>query len=107
MSRYRLSALARSDLDAIWDYIGVEHDRPLAAHRLIEALFDRFAMLGRQPLAGEAREDLADVATGVRSFSLGNYVIYYQPVADGVRISRVLHGARDARAALESGPAGP
>jgi toxin ParE1/3/4 len=106
MSRYRLSPLARGDLDAIWDYIGVEHDRPAAAHRLVEALFERFAMLARHPLAGQARADLADVAKDVRSFSLGNYVIYYQPVSDGVRIARVLHGARDARAALGSEPAG-
>jgi toxin ParE1/3/4 len=102
MSRYYLSALARNDLDAIWDYIGVVHDRPAAAQRLIEAMFERFAMLGRQPLAGESRGDLADVAEGVRSFSVGNYVIYYRPVTDGVRIARVLHGAPDARAAWGS-----
>jgi toxin ParE1/3/4 len=100
MSRYLLSALARNDLDAIWDYIGIENDRPSAAHRLIEALVEKFEMLARQPLMGQAREDLADLVEDVRSFSVGNYVIYYQPVAEGVRIGRVLHGARDARAVL-------
>ncbi len=90
MSRFYLSALARNDLDAIWDYIGVVNDRPAAARRLVEALFERFAMLSRQPLAGEARDDVAE---GVRSFSVGNYVIYYRPVTDGVRIARVLVNA--------------
>lgn len=104
MSRYLLSTLARNDLDAIWDYIGIENDRPLAAHRLIEALVHRFELLGREPLIGQAREDLADLVKDVRSFSVRSYVIYYQPVAEGVRIARVLHGARDARAVFAAQP---
>ena len=45
------------------------------------------------PEMGELR---AEFATGCyRSFSVGNYVIYYAPAPDGILIARVLHGARD------------
>ena len=100
MNRYTISPLARNDLDAIWDYIAIENDRPNAAHRLIERLFETFALLARQPLTGQFREDLADLVENMRSFSVGSYVIYYQPTRTGVRIGRVIHGARDVRAVL-------
>ena len=55
-------------------------------------------MLVAQPEMGELRSEFA---TGrYRSFSVGNYVIYYSPVPDGIRVARVLHGARDHRALL-------
>jgi toxin ParE1/3/4 len=85
-------------LEAVWEYIGVEKDRPDAAHRVIERLYEAFHFLGSQPLSGEARQDLADLVPGVRSFSVGSYVIYYHPTSEGVRVGRVIHGARDVRA---------
>jgi toxin ParE1/3/4 len=98
MSRFTLSRLARGDLEAIWDYIGIANDRPDAAHRLIERLYEAFRFLSSQPLSGEARKDLADLVPDIRSFSVSSYVIYYQPTAGGVRIGRVIHAARDVRA---------
>lgn len=61
----------------------------------MDKLFDRFGMLVRQPLIGEACDDLAP---NLRYFPVGNYVIYYQPTDDGVVIVRVVHGARDVNA---------
>jgi len=58
MSDYRVAPQAKSDLDAIWDYIGVEKDRPAAASRQVELLFDKFSLLATQPLLGEVRDDL-------------------------------------------------
>ena len=49
-------------------------------------------MFTRQPMIGEPREE---VRPHLRSFSVGNYVIYYQIVGNRVVIVRVLHGARD------------
>ena len=98
MSRYTLSPAARDDLDSIWDYIGIEQDKPAAAVNLLEMLYVRFNLLARNPLIGEFREDLADLVNDIRSFVAGSFVIYYQPVTSGVRIGRVVHGARDARA---------
>jgi toxin ParE1/3/4 len=31
----------------------------------------------------------------LRSFTVKNYVIFYQPTADGIEVLRVLYGARD------------
>jgi len=101
MSRFRLAPLARHDLDALWNYIGIEKDSPTAASRLLETLYDKFRLLAANPLMGQYREDLADLVKDIRSFSVGNYVIYYQPALDGVRIGRVIHGARDVRTALQ------
>jgi toxin ParE1/3/4 len=44
------------------------------------------------PLAGRARPELAE---NVRSFPVGNYVIFYRPLQDGIEIVRVLSGYRD------------
>jgi len=41
---------------------------------------------------GKSRDELA---AGLRSFPIGQYIIFYQPVPGGVDIVRVLHGARD------------
>lgn len=49
------------------------------------------------PFAGQYREDLADLLKDIRSFSVGRYVVYHQPIKDGIRIGRVIHGARYVR----------
>ncbi|TWU12167.1 Toxin ParE1 [Symmachiella macrocystis] len=94
MSRgYRLSPQAQSDLDQIWDFIAA--DNPKAASNVIHKFDARFQMLVRQPLIGESREELL---SGLRSFPVGSYVIYYRLLSTGryaVEIARVLHGARD------------
>ncbi len=41
---------------------------------------------------GRKREELAPL---LRSFPVGNYVIFYRPASGGIQIIRVLHGARD------------
>ena len=101
MSRYTISRKAQQDLDEIWDYIGSENHNPDAADRLMDTLLSRFTLLAKQPQIGELRIDLDDLIPGLRSFTVGNYVIYFQPVPNGIRVGRVLHGARDVRTALE------
>lgn len=92
---YRLARLARSDLKEIGRYIA--HDNPVAAARFIDRIRDRCAMLARQPLIGEVRDELRD---DLRSFSVGSHVIYYEVDQGRVTILRVLHGARDVRKLL-------
>jgi toxin ParE1/3/4 len=50
------------------------------------------AMLGGWPEAGRQREE---IASGVRSFPVKSYVIFYRRVAGRVQVLRVLHGRRD------------
>ena len=74
----------------IWDYIA--HDNPAAASKLLRTIGAKFEMLLKNPLMGQDRSELAPQ---IRSFSVGNYVIYYRPFSNGIEIMRVLHGARD------------
>lgn len=81
MSRIEQSPLGRMDVAEISDYIA--RDNPTAAYRLVDRIHEKFEMLARQPLMGEPREDLAP---DLRQFTLGNYVIYYTPLDDGIRV---------------------
>ena len=77
-------------MDEIWFYIA--QDNPDAADRFIRALVSRFPLLASMPEIGRAREELSP---HLRSFPVGNYVIFYRLVDSGIEIARVLHGARD------------
>ncbi len=91
-SRLRLSRKARADLDEIWVYVARQQSLEAADH-LIDSIMERFSLLVSTPGMGRRREEMG---SGVRSFPVGNYVIYYRRTKGGLRISRVLHGARDA-----------
>jgi toxin ParE1/3/4 len=92
MSQFRLSRQGETDLRDIWDYIGIVNDRPEAATRLLERLYDAFLMLAERPLMGEACPHLR---ANLRRFVVGSYAIFYVPLADGVEIERIIHGARN------------
>ena len=81
---------ALRDLDEIWDYIA--RDNPGAASRLIERIAERCHLYAGQPMLGAACPQLAP---DLRQFSVGNYVVFYQPQDDGILVVRVLHSARD------------
>ena len=83
------SRTARADLVTIWSYIAL--DNAAAADRLLDEIDAAVRMLALHPDLGRTRDELR---TGVRSFPIGQYVIFYKPLEDGVHIYRVLHGAR-------------
>jgi len=95
MSEFRLTRLAERDLEEIADYIADRN--PSAAVRQIETLLEKFTFLAANPLVGELRPDLPKRP---RTFSAGRYVIVYRPVAKGIEVARVVHGARDLAAVL-------
>lgn len=90
MARVTQTRTSLQDLDGIWDYLAA-HD-PERASRFIRDLRERLEMLADHPLAGRSRDELSE---GLRSFSFGDYIVFYYPVEDGVTVSRVLHGRRD------------
>jgi toxin ParE1/3/4 len=100
MKRYEIAPEARSDLDAVWDYLGVEKQNPTAAHRQIEVFYSKFSLLAANPFMGEARNDLG---TNLRSFGAGNYVVVYRTTGSKIEIARVIHAARDIRAVFGVG----
>ena len=89
---WSLSGPARQDLDDIWFHIA--GDNIAAADKVISQIVERFDMLARQPLIGEA---CPEVLPDLRNFPIRPYVIYYATQDDEVVIARVLHGARDVR----------
>ena len=90
MSLYRIARTAQCDLDTIWCYIGSFDMR--AADRWLDTVQRRFQVLATQPNAGQARPDLAPE---LRFLPVGNYLIFYRPIENGVEIARLIHGARD------------
>ncbi|NLS95538.1 MAG: type II toxin-antitoxin system RelE/ParE family toxin [Planctomycetaceae bacterium] len=46
---------------------------------------------------GQSRDDLA---SGIRSFSVGNYAVFYTPAEIGVEIVQIVHAARDVPSAF-------
>jgi len=90
MSRFRICRQAHTDLEDIWLHIA--SDNLTAADRFVDELFDKFKLLASEPGMGRRREDLANA---LRSFPVGNYIIFYITIAVGIEIARVLSGFRD------------
>ncbi len=91
MKRYRVLKAAERDLDAIFLY-WAERASLEAADRLVDAIVERFSLLGEHPEAGRS---CPDIALGVRCFPAGRYLIYYRKLRRGVEIVHIFHGARD------------
>lgn len=78
---------AESDLDEIWWYIA--QDNSQNADKFLDHILDKIMGLAAFPKMGLSRNDLMD---GLRCHPVGNYLIFYFPLTDGVDIVRVLHG---------------
>jgi toxin ParE1/3/4 len=89
-NKFRKRRQADIDLDSIWSFIAA--DSVGAADRLIGRLGEAFEMLTTNPLAGRERVDLR---SGLRSFAVRNFVIFYYPQLDGIEVVRVIHGRQD------------
>ncbi len=93
MPRLEISPTANNDLIEIGVYIAQQSGSLERADSFLDSILQTCEMLSTHPEMGELREEFA---TGrYRSFSVGSYVIYFCPTSDGVRIARILHGARD------------
>ena len=90
MSHFRFTPLAARDLEEIVTYLAARN--PAAAARLLDDVTERLKGLAAMPLSGRKREELS---SSLRSVPVGGYVIFYQPVEEGVIVVRILHGARD------------
>jgi len=78
------------DLAEIWDYIA--EGSTAHADTFSALIDDKFHVLARQAGIGRARPELGK---GIRSFVVGQYVILYLSLPNGIDVIRVLHGARD------------
>lgn len=89
--RYRVSDDAENDLDEIYLY-WAERTSLDVADRVIEAIVERFRLLGEFPEAGKSSRN---IAPGVRCFPAGDYLIYYRRARKNTDIQHVFHGTRE------------
>jgi toxin ParE1/3/4 len=94
--RHIRSPQADSDLESIWYYVASESGNVELADRLIDSIADRFLLLAKYPNLGRRRDD--DLRPGLRSFSVGEYIIIYRVQDHDVVILRVLRGSRNIQA---------
>lgn len=83
---------AKRDLVEIGEYIALND--PDAAERVLAVIEERCARLANNPRMGQACPQLA---AGLRQFPAYPYpyVLFFEPLDDGIRLIRVLHGHRD------------
>lgn len=87
----RISERADLDLVDIFDHIAEEadDDRAVAVLREIDS---KIRLYATQPLLGRSRDELSQ---GLRGFPVYNYMVFYHPLNNGIRVVRVIHGSRD------------
>jgi toxin ParE1/3/4 len=66
-------------------------DNPSAAAGWLDEIEDTLNLLAQQPGIGEAVDH---IRPGLRRFSQGNYLLFYEPLSNGIGLVRVLHGVR-------------
>ncbi len=90
MSQVFYQRVAKADLIDVWLFIA--EDNVAAADAYIERLQQVCVLIAENPLMGHDRTDIAE---GVISFAVDDYVIYYELHDKGITILRVWHAARD------------
>jgi toxin ParE1/3/4 len=82
--------LAELDLLDIWDYIA--DDSPDRADDFLDRIESKLLILAQNSGLGRKR---ADLLPDLRSFPIGNYVVFYRQIEGGIDVIRLLHGSRD------------
>ncbi len=93
MPRVIFAPEAEDDLTCIAKFIA--RDSPKAARKLVQRLRKTCNSLATQPDLGEIRDEFG--VSGCRTFSVGNYVIFFRRAKNGVEVARIVHGNRDLR----------
>lgn len=89
MLRIKRTPAAKADVLGIWKRIA--RDNFDAAERWLEKIDRALKLLAELPGAGARREE---IAPGMRSFPVGNYLIFYRELKGAIEVVHVIHGAR-------------
>ena len=101
MNRVLFSEAARQDRRASTEYT-VERFGVQQARRLRDRFETALCTLSESPLIGRGREELDPPGHTFRYLVvMRSFVIVYEPAEDGIRVARLLHGARNLVAELE------
>jgi toxin ParE1/3/4 len=87
----RQTPAARRDLLDIWEYAASASSAD-RSDKLLDSLFGSYQRIGEYPEIGRQRSALA---SGLRSYVAGSYVIFYAVSVDAVDIIRVVRAERD------------
>lgn len=93
MGAVELSEAAERDLSDIWFDIAVSRGAR-TADRWVDRIEQRCGQLSGHPESGPARPEIAPLA---RCLTVSRWLILYQIVPNGVRVNRIVDGARDFR----------
>jgi toxin ParE1/3/4 len=102
-AQYHVRPAADTDLDDQAAYLAREASLDIAL-RFYDAAAT-FEQIARMPGIGERRPTANPRLEGLRVWRIQGFekhLIFYRPIADGIEIVRVLHGARDLDRLLES-----
>jgi toxin ParE1/3/4 len=89
---------ARTDLREISSYLR-NAAGDAVARAVIDKVIEAAESLSTRPNRQRLRNELGP---GLRGLSVGNYIIFYRVLGDGVSIVRILHGSRNMTAKLFS-----
>lgn len=92
MVRLKISRTAARELDEIWYSIAI--DNQSATERLVVQFHAAFQVISLGPQIGR---EWSDLGPNLRSFVVGNYLIFYQIGEDLVSIVRVWNAGRELR----------
>src|ERR1039457_656051 len=106
MGRAIVRPAARRDLTAHFAYIGANGGLD-AARRFLSAARGSFEELAQSTHLGARRQtDRFPTLRMWRVRHFEKYLIFYQPIPDGVRIERIIHAAQDYTRIIEPPPPG-
>jgi toxin ParE1/3/4 len=83
---------SQANLDLTEIALRIAEENPIASDRWLDSIHEKCQLLARMPDLGRKRPELAP---DLRGLPVGNYIIFYRPVSEGIQVIRVLHGARD------------
>jgi toxin ParE1/3/4 len=83
---------AKQDAAHIWRYIAENNFD--AAERWLAEIDKKIKLIAQFPGAGRRRDELS---SGLRSYPVGDYLIFYRQVPRGIQILRIVHGMRNLR----------
>ena len=90
MAKAVFSPRAEQDLREIWRSIAPDNEP--AADALLLRILDKAELASGQPRMGSPRPEFSATA---RLLVEGRYVIIYEPMAYGIFVVTIVHGARD------------
>lgn len=104
MSHIELSLASQDDRRQITGYT-VRRFGVTQARRLRNAFEQALRRLAESPELGKSQPEIDPPGRSFRYFVLlRTFIIVYEPVEDGIRVARLIHGARDLSRELDDDP---